>query len=155
MTNTSRTATRARRTAAQTTALVVGALFLVVGIAGFIPGVTTNFDTITFAGHRSQALLLGVFQVSILHNIVHLLFGVAGIAMARTHHAARSYLIGGGIVYLLLFAYGLIVDRASEANVVPLNDADNWLHLVLGAGMVVLGLALGRPHNDVDRTTTA
>lgn len=154
MTNPPRTPTRARRTAAQTTALVVGVVFLVVGIAGFIPGVTTNFDTITFAGHHSQALLLGVFQVSILHNIVHLVFGVAGIAMARTHHAARSYLIGGGIVYLLLFAYGLIVDRASEANVVPLNDADNWLHLVLGAGMVVLGLALGRrPHDDVDRTT--
>jgi hypothetical protein len=157
VTNPSRTATRAGRTAVQLTALVVGVFFLIVGIAGFIPGVTTNFDTITFAGHHSDALLLGVFQVSILHNIVHLVFGVVGIALARTHRAARSYLIGGGIIYLLLFAYGLVVDHASEANFVPLNNADNWLHLGLGVGMVALGLVLGRRQltDGVDRIATA
>lgn len=51
---------------------VVGAVFVLVGIAGFIPGVTTHYDQLSFAGHESMALLLGVFMVSILHNIVHL-----------------------------------------------------------------------------------
>jgi hypothetical protein len=155
MTVPSTTPTRARRTAAQTTAVVVGVVFLVVGVAGFIPGLTTNFDTITFAGHHSNALLLGVFQVSVLHNIVHLLFGVTGIALARTHRGARSYLIGGGAIYLLLLVYGLIVDHGSEANFVPLNTADNWLHLGLGIGMIALGLILGRHPNraaTTDRT---
>jgi hypothetical protein len=151
MTDPSRTPTRAGRTAAQTTALVVGLVFLLVGIAGFIPGLTTNFETISFAGHYSQAMLLGVFQVSILHNIVHLLFGVAGIAMSRTHRGARSYLIGGGIIYLVLFVYGLVIDHTSDANFVPLNTADNWLHLGLAVGMIALGLILGR---NLDRTTT-
>jgi hypothetical protein len=86
-------------------AFVVGAVFLLVGIAGFIPGITTNYDTMTFAGHHSDARLLGVFQVSILHNIVHLLFGAAGIAMARRADTARLYLIGGGAIYLVLWLY--------------------------------------------------
>lgn len=99
---------------------------------------------LSFGGHQSGAKLLGLFQVSILHNIVHLLFGVAGLAMARTTGAARTYLIGGGIVYLVLWIYGLIIDQASSANFVSLNSADNWLHLVLGVAMVGLGVALGR-----------
>jgi hypothetical protein len=128
----------------RTAALAVGVVFLAVGVLGFIPGVTTNYDTMMFASHHSEALLLGLFQVSILHNIVHLLFGVAGVLMARSVPAARSYLIGGGIVYLLLFVYGLIVDSASAANFVPLNGADDILHLVLGLGMIALGVALTR-----------
>lgn len=133
-----------RRTAAQTAAMVVGVVFLLVGVAGFIPGVTTDYDQLTFAGHQSDALLLGIFQVSILHNIVHLLFGVAGLAMARTHGSARVYLIGGGVIYLLLMLYGFIVDHESAANFVPVNSADNVLHLILGVGMIGLGLVTSR-----------
>jgi 4-hydroxybenzoate polyprenyltransferase len=128
-------------------AAAVGAVFLLVGILGFIPGITTNYDTMQFAGHESGAKLLGIFQVSILHNIVHLLFGIAGLVLAATWNGARGYLIGGGAIYLVLWIYGLLIDHGSQANFVPLNDADNWLHLVLGAGMIALGLALGRrPH---------
>src|ERR1044072_1393709 len=86
----------------RTGALAVAVVFLVVGIAGFIPGLTTEYDGMTFAGHESTAMLLGVFHVSILHNIVHLLFGVVGLAMARTVTGARGFLIGGGVVYLVL-----------------------------------------------------
>ncbi|MDO1480353.1 DUF4383 domain-containing protein [Rhodococcus ruber] len=136
------------RTPVQTAALAVGVVFLLVGILGFIPGITTNYDTMTFAGHESEALLLGIFEVSILHNIVHLLFGVAGVAMARTVGAARSYLIGGGIIYLVLWLYGLIIDKDSSANFVPVNSADDWLHFVLGVGMIALGYLL------THRTTT-
>ncbi|MEJ3748706.1 DUF4383 domain-containing protein [Actinomycetes bacterium KLBMP 9797] len=123
-----------------TIAAVTGVVFLLVGVLGFIPGITTNYGDMTFAGHDSGAKLLGVFQVSILHNIVHLLFGVAGLLMARTASGARAYLVGGGAIYAVIWLYGLIVDHDSGANFVPVNTADNWLHLVLAAGMIALGL---------------
>lgn len=141
MTNSSETGSR---TAIQTAALAVGAVFLLVGILGFIPGVTSNYAALGAAGHTSEALLLGVFQVSILHNVVHLLFGVAGIAMARSATQSRNFLVGGGVVYLILWLYGLLVPHDSPANFVPVNDADNWLHLGLGLGMLALGLILAR-----------
>ena len=134
------------RTTIQTAALAVGAVFLLVGILGFIPGITTNYETLGFAGHESEALLLGIFQVSILHNIVHLLFGVAGIALAKTAGGARSYLLYGGAIYLVLFVYGLVVPQDSAGNFVPLNSFDNILHLVLGIGMVALALVLTKGH---------
>lgn len=143
MSNTHQTG-RAGRSTLQTAAVVVGVVFLLVGVLGFIPGITTDYDTMQFAGHESEAMLLGVFQVSILHNIVHLLFGVAGVAMARTWSGARIFLIGGGVVYLVLWIYGLLVAEESAANFVPLNAADDWLHLVLGVGMVGLGVLLSR-----------
>jgi hypothetical protein len=113
-------------------------------VLGFIPGITTDYSAMTFAGHDSGAKLLGIFEVSILHNIVHLLFGIAGVAMARTASAARAYLIGGGAIYLILWLYGLVIDHGSAANFVPINTADNWLHFVLGVGMIALGLATTR-----------
>jgi hypothetical protein len=131
----------------QLAATVVAAVFLLVGVLGFIPGITSHYGDLTFAGHDSDAKLLGIFEVSVLHNIVHLLFGIAGLALARTWSGARNYLIGGGVIYLVLFIYGLVIDRESSANFVPVNNADNWLHLLLGLGMIALGLALGREDN--------
>jgi hypothetical protein len=96
-----------------------------------------------------------VFQVSVLHNIVHLLFGVAGIAMARTDRMARNFLLGGGIVYIVLWIYGLVIDMNGGANFVPFNTADNWLHLILGVAMVGLGLWLGRDVMETRRGTAA
>jgi hypothetical protein len=132
------------RTTVQWAALVVAAVFALVGVLGFVPGVTTNFGDLGFAGHASEAMLLGLFQVSILHNLVHVLFAVAGFAMARTPAGARGFLVGGGVIYLVLWLYGLVIDPDSALNFVPLNGADNWLHLVLGVGMVALGVLLGR-----------
>ena len=123
----------------RTAAKAVGAVFLLVGILGFIPGITSNYDQMSFAGHMSGAKLLGLFQVSVLHNIVHLLFGVAGLALSRATRTAFLYLVGGGVIYLVLWIYGLVVDMGSQANFVPLNTADNWLHLLLGLGMVAVG----------------
>lgn len=131
-------------TPVQTAALVVGAVFLLVGILGFIPGVTSDYDQLSGAGHHSEAMLLGIFQVSILHNIVHLLFGVLGLAAARAVATARSFLIIGGGIYLVLWVYGLIIDKDSGANFVPVNSADDWLHFVLGVGMIALGVLLTR-----------
>jgi hypothetical protein len=135
-------------TPVQKAGLAVGAVFLAVGVLGFVPGITAHFDQLTFAGHHSDAALLGIFNVSVLHNLVHLAFGVAGIALARRFNGARWYLIGGGVVYLVLFIYGLVIDHHSSANFVPVNDADNWLHLGLAVAMIALGAALGRTHED-------
>ncbi len=132
------------RSTVQMAAALVGAVFLLVGILGFIPGITTNYDSLAGAGRHSDAELLGIFEVSVLHNIVHLAFGVAGLLLARTAGGARNFLIGGGIIYLVLWIYGLLIDQSSSANFVPVNDADNWLHLLLGLAMVALGFALGR-----------
>jgi len=128
----------------QTATAVVAAVFLLVGVAGFVPGVTTDYGAMELAGHESGAMLLGVFQVSILHNVVHLVFGLAGLVLARSWEGARAFLLGGGMLYLLLFAYGLTVGDHEKANLVPLNNADDWLHLALGAGMVALGFVLSR-----------
>lgn len=134
--------TTAQRPAIELAALAVGATFLLVGILGFVPGVTQNFDTMKFAGHESGAELLGIFQVSILHNIVHLLFGLAGLAAAKTVSASRSYLIGGGLIYGALGVYGMVIDRMSDANFIPVNNADNWLHIGLATAMILLGVVL-------------
>ncbi|WP_346533395.1 DUF4383 domain-containing protein [Micromonospora sp. DPT] len=125
-------------------AQAAGVVFLLIGVLGFIPGITTDYGTMKFAGHDSEAKLLGLFQVSILHNLVHLAYGVAGLALARTVSGARTFLLAGGALYLVLWLYGVVVDHDSGANFVPLNNADDWLHLFLGVGMIALGLALTR-----------
>jgi Domain of unknown function (DUF4383) len=138
-----RTMTTTWTTTVQKAAAAVGIVFVVVAILGFIPGVTTQFDSISAAGTESGAMLLGVFQVSVLHNVVHLALGVAGLAMAGAARSARTYLVGGGVIYLALWVYGLLIDKNSAANFVPINTADDWLHFALGAAMVAMGLVLG------------
>ena len=149
------TAPRSRGSFAETplqkVSLVYGIVFLIVGVGGFIPGLTSNIESLEFAGHGSEAMLMGVFQVSILHNIVHLLFGVIGVLAARSFAGSRMFLIWGGVVYALLWLYGLFVPHDHAANFVPLNPADNWLHLVLAVTMIGLGLLLGRGARDALR----
>jgi Domain of unknown function (DUF4383) len=124
----------------QSVAMLVGIVFLAVGILGFIPGITTNYGDMAFAGEDSESELLGLFRVSILHNIVHLLFGVAGIVLARTWDGARNFLIGGGAIYLALWLLGLI----GGLDWLPANDVDHWLHFILGLGMVGAGVVTTR-----------
>jgi hypothetical protein len=128
-------------TPVQNTARLVGIVFLLVGIAGFIPGLTTDlYEGLEFAGDGGTSELLGIFQVSVLHNIVHGLFGLAGLALAATASGARTYLIGGGAIYLGLFLLGIV----GGGDWIPSDMADNWLHLLLGAGMVGLGVLTTR-----------
>src|SRR5918912_4351023 len=143
------------RTPVQALAMLVGATFLLVGIAGFIPGITSHlYGGLDFAGHNSDAQILHIFQTSWLHNIVHLLFGVAGLTLMSTWAGARTYLIGGGVIYLALWLYGLIVGPDSSANFVPLNTADDWLHFVLGVGMIGLGFVTTRDRRMAERPAT-
>jgi Domain of unknown function (DUF4383) len=137
--------------AVQGAAVLVGAAFLIFGVLGFIPGVTTHYDLLQWAGHQSGAKLLGVFTVSGLHNVVHLVFGVLGLLMARSYAKARAYFLIGGLVYLGLWGYGLLIDHGGPANFVPVNSADNWLHLGLGAVMLLLAVTLAGQHDPTKR----
>ena len=144
MTTNDSTTTRTGRASIQKGAALVGIVFLVVGVAGFIPGITTSYSEMRFASHLSGAQLFGIFQISVLHNLVHLIFGVAGLVLARTPLAARNFLLYGGIVYFLLFFYGVVIEYQSTANFVPFDDSDNVLHFLLGAGMITLSFLLDR-----------
>lgn len=112
-------------------AAVTGALFTIIGIAGFF---VTGFDD--FFGPTGEELL--GFGVNPLHTIVHLALGVAGLAMAWSLSTARIYgwllVVGYGLVLI----YGLIVEQEDSANVLNLNAADNWLHLVT----IIVGLVI-------------
>ncbi|MGR6321576.1 DUF4383 domain-containing protein [Micromonospora soli] len=146
------------RPAIQKVALAVAVVFVLIGMLGFVPGFTTHYGDLAFAGHHSKAKLIGLFQVSVLHNLLHLVFGLVGLVLARRVAGARLFLAGGGAVYLGIWLYGFAVYPESAGNFVPFNDADNWLHLFLGFGMLVLGLLLsndvgtgGRPDSAIDR----
>ncbi len=127
------------RAPSQGVAAAVGGVFVLLGVLGFIPGVTSHVSDLSFAGHTSGAKLLGTFQVSILHNLFHLLFGVVGLVLARTADGASSFLTGGGTVYLALWLLGAI----GTAGWLPADTADNWLHFLVGIGLLGLGFAAG------------
>lgn len=110
-------------------------MFLLVGILGFIPGITVNYGDLKFAGEESDAELLGLFQVSILHNIAHMLFGV-GILAARRHRSALQYLLAAGLVNVLLFVYGLIASEKGSENFLPTNNGDDVLHALLALALI-------------------
>ncbi len=136
----------------QRAALMAGIVFLVVGVAGFIPGITTDYDRLTtFDGVGAQ--LLGIFGVNILENVVHLLYGVAGLAAASSWAASKNYFIWGGAIYLVLWVYGLVIDLDSAANFIGVNNAGNWLHFALGVVMVATGFVLAR-RGDTPRAAT-
>ncbi|MCU1518078.1 MAG: hypothetical protein JWQ75_2799 [Pseudarthrobacter sp.] len=128
----------------QNAGMGVGILMLLVGILGFVPGVTTQYSELMFLGPDSHAMFLGLFQVSMLLNILQLAIGAAGLTMARTEHGARNFLLGAGALYIILSIFGLSVGVASAANFLSFNMADNWAHLVLGIVMIVGGWLLSR-----------
>ena len=128
----------------QNAGMGVGILLIVVGILGFIPGVTTQYSELMFLGPDSHAMFLGLFQVSMLLNIVQLAIGAAGWTMSRTEHGARNFLLGAGALYIVLAIFGLSVGAGSAANFLSLNMADNWTHLVLGVVMIAGGWLLSR-----------
>lgn len=117
----------------------VGALFLVIGIAGFI---VTGFDH--FAQHTDETLL--GFEVNPLHNLVHVLIGIVGLVLARTLSQARTFGWILVIVYGLTLVYGILVVDKPDSNFLSINWADNWLHLAsVIVGLVIALLPVRRP----------
>ena len=129
------------RTDVQNVGMGVGIVLIVVGILGFIPGITTQYGELRFFGPDSTAMFLGLFQVSMLLNIVQLAIGATGWAMSRTAMGARNFLMGSGLLYIVLSIYGLIVGVGSAANFLSLNTMDNWALMVLGVVMIARRLA--------------
>ena len=122
----------------QVAVLLIGVLFLALGVLGSLPGITCRGE-LHWAGQGSTAELFGVFTVSVVHNAVHLASGIAAIAMAGTAIRARCYLLGVGLLYLALWVSGLLVTSRVATNFLPVDLADTWLHLCLG--IVMTGLA--------------
>ena len=145
--------TTRERTDVQRAALLFGIVFLAVGVLGFIPGITSDYDNLTvFDGVGAK--LLGIFGVNILENVVHLLYGVAGIAAASSWAMSKNYFIWGGAIYVALWIYGLVIDEQSSANFIGVNMAAHWLHLALGVTMIAVGYLLSR-RVSAERAVTA
>ena len=127
-------------------ALIFGIIFLAVGILGFVPGVNhmhhgdPQAENLSVGG-PGHGNLLGLFHVNVLHNVVHLLFGVMGLAMARTLGGARTYFRIVGVAYLLLAVMGLIsaANMWNTFGLVPIHGNDVWLHAILGAAGIYFG----------------
>jgi hypothetical protein len=113
----------------KTLATIFGVVFLIVGILGFIPGVTDN-------GH-----LLGIFHVNTAHNLVHIVSGiVALIAAATSARAAQNYFRVFGLIYGVVALLGFLTGGDQPLlGIIANNAANNWLHV----GIAVISLALG------------
>ncbi|MCU1592923.1 MAG: hypothetical protein JWO12_315 [Frankiales bacterium] len=124
---------RTNRTLNQTVALVFGAVYLLVGAAGFF------VDSNGFAD-KHGGKLLNLFEVNPLHNIAHLLIGAALLASSKALRSARSANTVVGAAYLLLGIVGLFI-LDSDANILALNGADNVLHLASAALLLAVGVS--------------
>ena len=133
------------RTWPQLLALIIGAVYLLVGIVGFF---VTGFDD--FFGHDTNETILG-FEVNPFHNVVHILIGAAGLALARTLAGARTYGWLLAVGYGATFVYGLFA-VGQTWDFLSLNWADNWLHLV--SALAGLAIALGPVRNAVTHRGT-
>jgi hypothetical protein len=120
----------------RTFAMIFGVVFLIVGAGGFIPGLTD----MGHMGHPGDAGVtmrtmfgyeLGMFPVNVLHNIVHILFGIWGVLAARSLAGARSYFRVVAVIYALLTVLGLLPATYTTFGMIPIYGNDVWLHLVL------------------------
>jgi predicted small secreted protein len=125
----------------RTFALIWGIAFLLAGASGFIPGLTTpphpNHPDLVVDAFYGQAL--GLFPVNILHNIVHLLFGVWGLLAYKSLSASKGFAKSVAIIYAVLVVAGLIPGLNTMFGLVPLFGNDVWLHILLAAPAAYFG----------------
>jgi len=120
-------------TTLQKLAGVFGVIFIIIGVLGFIaPG------GLVMAMDPTTGMVLGVFPVNLLHNIVHLLFGVWGLVASRSWSGSKTFFTVGGIIYVVLTCVGFLSPMGF--GLVPLGGADIWLHAVLAIAMLGIGL---------------
>ena len=122
-------------------ALIVGIVYLVIGIAGFIPGLVQGREYPDLAVDAGSGALRGLFPVNVVHHIVHLLGGVLGMAAYQAYDSARLYARGLAIVYAVLAVMGLITaaNLHTMFGLTPLFSHDVWLH----AGTAVIAAYFG------------
>jgi hypothetical protein len=124
------------KTLAQIWSMTLGAVLVLVGVVGFF--VEPSFAV----GDSAQRGTLILFDINGWHNVVHLLSGVVGLAMAGTAAKARLFSIGYGVVYVLVTILGFIVgDGGYLLSIIPINTADNILHLAIAATGIAIGLS--------------
>ncbi len=124
------------KTLAQVYAMALGGVLVLVGIVGFL--VEPSFGV----GDSAQRGTLILFDINGWHNVVHLLSGIVGLAMAGTAAKARLFSIGYGVVYVLVTILGFVVgDGGLLLSIIPINTADNLLHLVIAVTGIAVGLA--------------
>jgi hypothetical protein len=143
--------TRKLRIAAFVTALA----FPAAGVLGSTLGCTTNTAILDPAAAASDAQRLGVFTVSVLHNLLLLGFGGIGAVAARTTSGSWFFLVAGGLAFAGHRLYELLIDL--DRGAVPCTMAGNWLRLGIAVGMVGIALALtpGRHHDNADAIPAA
>jgi hypothetical protein len=117
----------------QRVALVFGIGFLLAAVAGFVGTGMSNMDPDPTTAPKA----LGLFPVNVLHNFVHLAFGVWGLAAFRSISASRTFCQVAGVTYLLLVVLGFVAPTGF--GFVPLGGNDRWLHLVLGLPLAYFG----------------
>jgi hypothetical protein len=129
-----------RRTPAQWYCLLAGLALLLAGVFGFISD--SSFDT----GHGVQGDLFLGFEVNAIHNLIHVASGLVLLAASPKRASARAVALGFGLVYGLVAVIGLI-DGEDVLGLIPINSADNLLHIALAA----LGIITGLISRDDDR----
>jgi Domain of unknown function (DUF4383) len=120
------------RSTVQWVALVFGLIYLVAGVLGFVPSLGGS-DT------QTNHALFGIFQVNLVHNLVHVLIGIGGLAAASSILNSRRYCRVVGVILLLLGVIGIGI--ANPLGLVYLGQADIPLHLVTGAVLAYFGFA--------------
>ena len=123
------------KTPAQLYSLIFGAVLLLAGILGFIAD--SSFGNL---GSGVEGDQLVFFEVNGWHNIVHIASGLLGLAMAGKPASARLFALGFGAVHLLVTIIGLI-DGNSIFGLLPINAADNVLHIIISLVGIAAGLA--------------
>jgi hypothetical protein len=130
----------------RTFALIFGIVFLIVGAGGFIPGLTDHSATPDPGLSMTQGFghELGMFPINVLHNIVHLLFGVWGLLAYRSYAGARTYARGVAIIYAVLTVMGLVPGLNTTFGFIPIYGADVFLHALLA----IVAAYFGWMHRD-------
>ena len=137
-------------------ALIYGIVFLIVGIAGFVPGLVTMADPAAadVAADAGFGRLFGLFPVNWLHNLVHIAFGIWGLAAYRTFSSARLYARAVALIYGVLTVMGLIPVLNTGFGLIPLYGHDGWLHALLAIFAADFGWAPAHPVGGPVATTT-
>jgi hypothetical protein len=113
---------------ARTYALAVGVVLVAAGVIGFF------YESAFSSDESVRSAVLGILDVNGWHNVVHIATGALGILAARTLASARTYCLVFAIVYTVVCIWGFAIGEGSILSIVPVNTADNVLHLLLAAG---------------------